>query len=599
MKNLFNTWSLTIKNRMILSSSLLVLIIALSNLYSYYSNSKVIAQQDQLNGQRLQVLLQLATIGNYVALAELESRSYLLIEKEEFNTLRRGIWEDKINPAAAVLKSKLEEDQANINQKEVAQLLANLITYQQLQEQTEIKIRSLLTAVQKQDSASRSENKDRKADMALEINQYQRPVFDAIKEGSAKLIQQQRELIHTESDTLSDRMRIAQFIILGLIVGSLVASLLLVHSLVKVTINPLLKVSDYLSEVALGKQPAHMEEPKNEMGIIIGSINRLVTHLKASANFASQVGAGKYDNQLIPASGDDTLGNALLIMQERLQEVESDGKKRNWVAEGIAKFATLLRDHTIDKRALGIELVSFLVRYLKANQGGLFILRGDSENRYLELEACYAYERKKFIQKTIHLGEGLVGQAVLEAGTIYLTKVPEDYVQITSGLGEAPPSSILIVPLKLNEQVYGAIEIASFNPFALHEIAFLEKLAESAASAIAASQLHEQTQKLLMESQQKAEELRAQEEEMRQNMEELQATQEAEARRIKELEQINVQSNEQQQLLVNNMEKLRMQENEILRQQAEIERTSQLCGYYEQENHKLTSKLEASGKELI
>jgi PAS domain S-box-containing protein len=533
MKTIWQPSNHTIKNRIILSSALLVLIIVLSNLYSYYCNNTAIAQQDQLNGQQLQILLQLETISKYVALTELESRSFLLIEKEEFNKLRHGIWEDKITPAAAVLKSKIEEDKININEEEIAKLLNNLIDYQQLQKQTETKIRSLFAAAQKQDSTVRYEYRG-KLELALALNQHQRPVFDAIKEGSAKLIQEERDFIRSESETLSHRMRIAQLIILILIVGSLGLASLLVYSLVKVTINPLLTASDYLSEVALGKQPAPLQEPKNEMGIIIGSINRLVAHLKATANFANQVGAGNYHNQLTPASMDDTLGNALLIMQEKLRQTEIEGKKRQWAAEGMTKFATLLREYTIDRHTMGIELISFLVRYLKANQGGLFILRGDTKNKYLELDACYAYDRKKFIQRKIHLGEGLLGQAALEADTIYITNIPKDYIQITSGLGEALPSSVLIVPLKLNEQVYGVIEIASFNTFAPHEIAFLEKQAEGVASAIASSQLHEQTEKLLWESQQNSEKLQAQEEEMRQNMEELQTTQEGMERMMRE-----------------------------------------------------------------
>ena len=121
--------------------------------------------------------------------------------------------------------------------------------------------------------------------------------------------------------------------------------------------------------------------------------------------------------------------------------------------------------------------------------------------------------------------------------------MPESYIRITSGLGDASPRSLLLVPLKVDTQVYGIIELASFNEYLPHEIAFVEKLGESIASTLASVRAAQKNMQLIQQFQQQTEEMRAQEEEMRQNMEELQATQEEIARkeksylvRIKELE---------------------------------------------------------------
>jgi GAF domain-containing protein len=160
------------------------------------------------------------------------------------------------------------------------------------------------------------------------------------------------------------------------------------------------------------------------------------------------------------------------------------------------------------------------------NQGGLFLLESEGSDEHLNLAACYAYERKKYLTRRVEIGEGLIGQCFLEKDIIYMTKVPQDYVQITSGLGEATPGCIIIVPIMTNDEIVGVMELASFKPVEKYQLEFLKKVAENVASSIVSSRVTERVKNLLTESQQQTEEMRAQEEEMRQNMEELQATQE-------------------------------------------------------------------------
>jgi transcriptional regulator with GAF, ATPase, and Fis domain len=105
--------------------------------------------------------------------------------------------------------------------------------------------------------------------------------------------------------------------------------------------------------------------------------------------------------------------------------------------------------------------------------------------------------------------------------------LPENYIRITSGLGDENPRALLIMPLKLNEEIFGVIELAAFKRFEKHEIEFIERVSEIIASSISNLRTTTNIKVLLEKSQQQAEEMRAQEEEMRQNMEELTATQEA------------------------------------------------------------------------
>jgi len=216
---------------------------------------------------------------------------------------------------------------------------------------------------------------------------------------------------------------------------------------------------------------------------------------------------------------------------KKLEEARETERKRQWITEGLADVASLARKHN-DIDAFATHLLPFLVRYMKASQGGVFQV--NSEDEQIEMLSAYAYERRKYINKTLAFGEGLVGQAYLEKTYIHLTEIPPDYINITSGLGKALPGSIIIVPLQVEDEVEGILELASFQRFEQHHIEFLEKLGEVVATHLRNARSGKKVQELLAVAQQREEELRAQEEEMRQNLEELSATQEEMGRKEKE-----------------------------------------------------------------
>ena len=149
------------------------------------------------------------------------------------------------------------------------------------------------------------------------------------------------------------------------------------------------------------------------------------------------------------------------------------------------------------------------------------MLEGEEGQEKLELKAAYAYDRQKYFDKTVHLGEGVIGQCVLEKATTHLREIPENFINIKSGLGDAHPRSILMVPLISNEEVHGVMEVASFKNFGDYQIEFLELLCESIASVIDSAKSNEMTRNLLKETQEMGENMRLQEEAMMQNMEEL------------------------------------------------------------------------------
>ena len=138
--------------------------------------------------------------------------------------------------------------------------------------------------------------------------------------------------------------------------------------------------------------------------------------------------------------------------------------------------------------------------------------------------ASYAYNQERHIIKAVKPGEGLVGMCFLEKYTIFRTEIPPDYISITSGLGEANPTCILVVPLKLHNQIFGVIELASLNKFSSVDIDFVEKIAENISYTLSTVKINTQTTALLSKSQKQFEEFTNKEEELLRKIDELKQT---------------------------------------------------------------------------
>lgn len=279
---------------------------------------------------------------------------------------------------------------------------------------------------------------------------------------------------------------------------------------------------------------------RKEWDTITQQFHRYQKEIEDATTFVQEIERGNLDADFVGehfSGSGRLLMESMLRMRDEMKRLATEDKKRSWVNEGLASFVDTLRSQNDNLESLADNIIRHLVHYLKANQGALYLINDENpDDPYIAMEACYAYNRRKFLQQRIEIGEGLAGQVVLEKQTVYLKEVPENFVRITSGLGEALPRNILIVPLKLEEQVFGLIEIASFKMIEDFEIEFVEKLGESIASTISTVRNSERTNKLLQETQLQAEQMRAQEEEVRQNMEELSATQEEMQRILNEVQ---------------------------------------------------------------
>jgi methyl-accepting chemotaxis protein len=269
--------------------------------------------------------------------------------------------------------------------------------------------------------------------------------------------------------------------------------------------------------------------------------SRLTSNLQQVADFIRGISKGNYDitwqglDENTSSQKEGRIAYELIAMREQMKIAKEEDSNRLWLTEGLNKFSDLIRAHQSEPNLLFDNIISSAVNYVDAKVGGIFLSEEHSGEKILKLKACYAYNRKKFLDREIEIGHGLISECYLSGEACYLKEIPKNYISITSGLGEATPSALLLIPLKTNDEVEGVMEIASLEEFKPHYINFLKGLSELLGATIRSIRTSESTKELLAISQSQAEEMRSQEEEMRQNMEELEATQEEMARQMKEL----------------------------------------------------------------
>jgi methyl-accepting chemotaxis protein len=335
---------------------------------------------------------------------------------------------------------------------------------------------------------------------------------------------------------------------IGLLVGVIGVALLIsiIFILAKNITQPIKQITNLLDQLSKGKIDKSMHYTLNtgdEIAEMGAALSNSIDGLLAKTEFARSIGEGKLDAELNLLSKEDVLGTSLLEMRESLKRAEEEeqkrkieDEKRRWVNEGLAKFADILRQNNDNMAKLGDEIIKNLVWYLNANLAGLYSKIDENGSITYNLVSAFAYDRKRFLNKQFELGEGLVGTCAAEKQSIYLTDIPQDYIEVTSGLGGTNPNVLLIIPLVIEGDVLGVIELASLKHFENYQIEFVEKLGESIASTLQTVKVNQTTNELLIKSQEQTEMMISQEEEMRQNMEELQATQEEAARKSFEMQ---------------------------------------------------------------
>jgi signal transduction histidine kinase/DNA-binding response OmpR family regulator/HAMP domain-containing protein len=320
----------------------------------------------------------------------------------------------------------------------------------------------------------------------------------------------------------------------------------------------------------------------------------LTTQLRAIADVSTAVTQGDLTRTVaVEAQGEiDQLKENINQMIANLRTTTERNAEQDWLNSNLARFSGLMQGQR-DLQEVSRLIMSELTPLVGANYGAFFLQDDtDPEQPAYQLVASYGYKTRKKVSNRFKVGEALVGQAALEKQSILITEPPEDYIKVASGLGEAAPRNIIVMPVLFEDTVMAAVELASFTPFTEVQRSFLESLGETIGIVINTIQatmrtedLLRQSQALTMELQERSEELQSQQEELKranteleQQAQTLKASEELLQTQQEELQQTNEELEEKAQLLEEQNRRIEIKNREIeLARTALQERAEQLA----------------------
>ena len=286
---------------------------------------------------------------------------------------------------------------------------------------------------------------------------------------------------------------------------------------------------------------------------VIVLTSRLITRpIRRMAELMTRLAAHDHTIEIRQAERRDEIGEiarALLVFKQMAVETS----EQTWVKSHATEIASELQK-VAGQREFGDRLTGILAPLLEAGVAVFYTY--DEEQRDLELQGSYGYRERRHLSTRYALGEGLVGQCALERKPITLQDVPADYVRIHSATGEAPPTSVSVLPLLSRDKLMGVLELASFRHLTYAQENLLEELLPIAALSLENLGRALRTQELLRRTREQADELRASEEALRAQQHELQASNDELNRKTRELQ-------EQSQRLLASEEELRVQTEEL------------------------------------
>src|ERR1700678_2094813 len=259
---------------------------------------------------------------------------------------------------------------------------------------------------------------------------------------------------------------------------------------------------------------------------LTGNVNllaaNLTTQVRAIAEVATAVTKGDLTRSVqVEARGEVAeLKDNINTMIGNLRLTTEQNTEQDWLKTNLARFTNMLQGQR-DLATVGRLLLSELAPLVEAQQGVIYQVDADDAASALKLLSSYADGAVGGHASRLQLGEGLIGQCALDGRRILITEMPNSAVPITSGLFQATPRNVIVLPVLFEVQVKAVIELASLSGFTDLQLTFLEQLTTSIGIVLHSIEATMQTEGLLKQSQQLATELQTQQRELQQTNEKL------------------------------------------------------------------------------
>src|SRR5262245_37733285 len=242
----------------------------------------------------------------------------------------------------------------------------------------------------------------------------------------------------------------------------------------------------------------------------------LTTQVRAIAEVATAVTKGDLTRSItVEALGEvAALKDNINEMIRNLKDTTQKNTEQDWLKTNVAKFTRMLQGQR-ELMTVTKLILSELAPVVSAQHGVFYLMEQPDGISTLRLTSTYAYRERKGLRNAFRIGEGLVGQCAFEKERILISDVPEDYIRISSGLGEATPLNLVVLPVIFEGEVKAVIELASFQHFKEIHLSLLDQITETIAIVLNTIEANMRTESLLKQSQSLAGELTTQQEELR------------------------------------------------------------------------------------
>lgn len=255
----------------------------------------------------------------------------------------------------------------------------------------------------------------------------------------------------------------------------------------------------------------------NPLAIVL---TQMLESLKEVVSKARQIAKGDYTGEILPRSKSDELAFSLNQMTAALRTATNQNIIQNRLKTAQNELNEKMRGDLILEE-MTKNVITFIAKFTNAQIGAIY-LNNEDEKGY-QLVGSFAYLHRKGSKTFFNYGEGLIGQAAMEREMITFSELPDDYVRITSGIGDAIPKHILISPFIYEGKTIGVIELGAINEFSSESYEFLNMVMENIAISVVSANNRVKMTKLLEVTSNQAEELQVQQEELKQTNEELEA----------------------------------------------------------------------------